>query len=171
LRRGTAVPAEVVARAGLPGRERVLAAIPSREGTWLLGTRDALVLVPAEGDEVVRIPWERVERAEWDRDKDRLDVLEVGEFGLPRPVHTYGIEDPGLLLPLVRERVSASVVLQRRVVVSGTRGFFVIARRPPSGMGELTWAYEFDRDVDPDDPAVREAAEQALHVAGEELGL
>jgi hypothetical protein len=57
------------------------------------------------------------------------------------------------------------------VVLRGRTGFFVIARRSPSGTGEITWAYEFDPGVDPDDPEVRAAAEQSLQVAAEELGL
>jgi len=64
----------------------------------------------------------------------------------------------GLLLELVRERVTASVVLQRRVITDGTRGLLVIGRRPPTGDGEVIWAYQFDAGVDPEDPAVAAAA-------------
>ena len=39
-------PETVVARAGLPRGAKVLAAAESRDGTWLLGTRDHLVIVP-----------------------------------------------------------------------------------------------------------------------------
>jgi hypothetical protein len=98
-------------------------------------------------------------------------VAEVGEFGHKRPEHVLLVDEPGRLLQLVRERVTASVVLQRRVFVSGKSGFTVIARRPPGRSGEITWAYEFDRGVDPEDPGVMRSAEQALAVAKEELGL
>ena len=81
------------------------------------------------------------------------------------------LSEPGRLLELVRERVTASVVLQRRVVVLGEKGLLVIARRPPRGDGEITWAYEFDRGVDPEDPTVMEAAKDGLRCAEEELGL
>jgi hypothetical protein len=170
----------VLERAGLRAGEKVLAGAAATDGSWLLGTRDALLVVPATGSEdsgpagpegTTRIPWEQVEHADWDRDSERLRVLEVGEFGQIRPQHTFAIEEPEQLLPLVRERVTASVVLQRRVVLGGRTGFFVIARRPPSGTGEITWAYEFDPGVDPDDPEVRAAAEQGLRLAAEELGL
>jgi hypothetical protein len=169
FKRGADVPDEVRQRAGLQPGEKVLAAAPATDGTWLLGTRDSLVIV--REDTSARIPWEQVERADWDRDRERFEVLEVGEFGKARPAYAFAIDDPGLLLQLVRERVTASVILQRRVVVSGKRGFFVIARRPPSGGGEITWAYEFDAGVDPDDPEVRGAAEQGLRMAAEEIGL
>lgn len=169
LRRGAPVPADAVARAGLPRGDKVLAAAAAADGTWLLGTRDLLVIVPA-GEPATRIPWERVETADWDRDEERLRVARVAEFGQVRPVHEYTVAEPGLLLAMIRERVTASVLLQRRVLVSGRRGLMVIARRPPRGRGEITWAYEFDVGIDPADPVVREAAARGLRAAQDELG-
>lgn len=170
FKRSVDVPDAVVRAAGLPRGEKVLAGTATRDGGWLLGTRDALVVVPADG-RPDRIVWQQVERADWDRDADRLRIAEVGEFGRPRPEHAFGIDEPGLMLDLIRERVTASVVLQRHVPVHGRKGLFVVARRAPTGDGEITWAYEFERGVDPDDPAVAEAAEAGLRAAAEELGL
>jgi hypothetical protein len=173
FKRSTGVPADVVAALSLPKGEKVLAATLARDGSWLVGTRDALLVVATDPspEQVVRIPWQLVERADWDRDAERLRVLEVGQFGAVRPSYDFEIEDPGRLLQLIRERVTASVVLQRRVVVNGKRGLYVVARRPPRGSGEITWAYEFDENVDPADPAVMAAAERGLRTAAEELGL
>jgi hypothetical protein len=168
--KGPSAPAEVVARAGLDRSEKVLAAAEARDGTWLLGSRDALVLVRSSGP-VTRIPWQGVESADWSRDDDRLRVAEVGEFGRRRPEHEFALDDPGLLLPLLRERVTASVVLQRRVSVEGKRGLSVVARRAPTGGGPIVWAYELDPGVDPDDPEVRRLADAGLRAAAEELGL
>jgi hypothetical protein len=139
------------------------------EGTWLVGTRLALVAVGPE--EVLRVPWEQVETADWDGDEQRLRVRETGEFGRVSPVHLFTVPDPGRLLPMVRERVTASVLLQRRVAVQGRRGVTVVARRSPSGTGPVVWAWEFDVGVDPAEPAVRTAAERALAAARDELGL
>jgi hypothetical protein len=164
------VPAEVLGRLSLRRGEKVLAAARAKDGSWLLGTGDALLILGPSGS-TNRIPWEQTERADWASDQDMLRVSEVGQFGLQRPEYAFEIDDPGQLLQLVRERVTASVVLQRRVVVSGKAGLFVVARRPPRGTGEITWAYEFDRGVDPEDPAVMEAAERGLRTAAEELGL
>lgn len=170
LGRTAPAPADVVARAGLPRGEKVLAAARSEDGTWALGTRDALVLLPAGDAGPTRIAWEDVQAADWSRDDDRLRVSEVGEYGRPRPVHEVVLTDPGLLLQLVRERVTASVVLQRRVEVADGRGLTVVGRRPPRG-GDVAWAYDLDDGLDPDDPAVRSAAEAGLRSAAEELGL
>ena len=98
-------------------------------------------------------------------------VSEVGEFGRVRPRHVFEVSEPRLLLELVRERVTASVVLQRRVTTAGKRGLQVIARRSPVGGGEILWAYLFDVGVDPEDPAVMAAAEAGLDAARAELGL
>ena len=158
-------PGDVLSRADLPRGEKVLASAESR-GVWLLGTRAAFVVV-AEAQHR-RIPWEQVEQATWDREESVLAVSEVGEWGLSRPVHRFTLDEPGRLLELMRERVTASVVLQRRAVVRGRKGLNVIARRAPTG-GEVGWFVEYDEGVDPDDPAVRALAGQALEQARSEL--
>jgi hypothetical protein len=87
-----------------------------------------------------------------------------------RPVHRFTIEEPGRLLELVRERVTASVVLQRHVAITGGRGLRVIARRAPRGDQPVQWLYEYDRGIDPDDPDVRRIAEEALATARDDVG-
>lgn len=167
-RRLSTVPDAVLHRAGLVRGERVLSHARAGEDTWLLGTVRALVIIDDRA--VTRLPWEQVENADWDRETERLRVREVGEWGQERPVHTLSLADPGSILELLRERVSASVVLQQRVPVEGKRGFLVIARRSPAG-GEISWMHEYDAGIDPDDPLVRLASEQALVQAHRDLGL
>ncbi|WP_223124250.1 hypothetical protein [Nocardioides marmotae] len=127
------------------------------------GTREALYL-PGR-----RLAWEEVESAHWDRDTTELLVREVCPPGVPSPVHPILLAEPGRLLELVRERVSASVVLTRHVPVSRGRGLRVVARRPASGDRALTWGYVLDEGLDPADPAVREAAERGLAAARAEV--
>jgi hypothetical protein len=154
---------------------RALAAAEAVDGTWLVGTRSELVLIaPAAGGPgpvETRIPWERVEGADWNRDESRLRVTEVGRFGEPRPSYVFTLtdEEPGTLLQLIRERVTASVVLQRGHLVSGKRGLKVVGRRSPTG-GPIAWMHEYDEGIDPDDPAVVAAAEALLRRAREDIG-
>ena len=150
--------------------ERLLAWAPVAGGQWVAGTRDALYLPGA------RLPWEEVEAADWDHDLARLRVSEVGQWGSPRVEHALQLDDtaPGetdRLLQLVRERVTASVLLTRHVRVTGRRGVRVVARRAPSGRSEVSWVYEYDEGVDPDDPFVRAAAETALAAAKADVGM
>ena len=165
------VPPEVAAQ--VPGR--ALAAVEADDGTWIVGTRAEVVLIApaAAGPAPVetRIPWEQVEDADWDRDESRLRIREVGTYGEPRAAYTFVMpeEEPSDLLQLIRERVSASVVLQRGQLVDGRRGFKVIGRRSPAG-GPIQWMFEYDDGVDPEDTAVVEAADALLRRAREDVG-
>jgi hypothetical protein len=151
-----------------PG-EWPLAWAPVQGGAWVLGTRDALYLAGA------RLPWEQVEAATWDRDRSLLRVSEVGSWGEPRAQHALTLADPGRaadrLLQLVRERVTASIVLSRHVPITGRRGVRVVGRRAPSGRSPIHWVYEYDAGVEPDDPFVQTAAAAALDTARDDLGL
>ena len=153
------------ARVDVAPGERVLAWTEATTGEVLAGTREALYLGGT------RLAWEDVEAADWDRDTEAFRVVEVGRWGEPRGEHSYVIAQPRRFLELVRERVTASVVLVRHAPVVGRRGVRVIARRAPSGDGELSWIYEYDAGIDPDDPTVRLAAETTLSRAREEVGL
>ena len=132
--------------------ERPLASATSSDGVVVSGTRDSLLI----GE--LRIPWEQIENADWDPDTSLLRVAEVGTWGEQRPVHELTFDEPGRLLELIRERVTASIVLQRHVPVRGRKGLFVIARRAPRGDAPIQWIYEFQEGIDPDDPDVRRAA-------------
>ena len=151
----------------LPG-ERVLARSESAMGT-LAGTRDALYL-PVDDARWTRVPWEQVKSADWDRESEALRVVEVGAWGETRSEHTFTLTDPGRLLELVRERVTASVVLQRHVPITGKRGVRVIARRAPRGNQGVEWFFEYDPGIDPADPFVDQAAQEALLAARDEVG-
>jgi hypothetical protein len=147
-----------------PG-ERLLAWTESTTGEVLAGTREALYL-PG-----VRLAWDDVEAADWDRDTEVFRVAEVGRWGEERRQHAFSVAEPRRLLELVRERVTASVLLVRHVPIQGHRGVRVIARRAPTGDRGLRWIYEYDAGIDPDDPTVRVAAETALAAARDEVGL
>ena len=150
--------------------ERLLAWAASADGEAVVGgTRDALYLPGG-----TRIAWEDVEAADWDADTATLHVSEVGSWGEQRPEHHLVLDEPARFLQLVRERVTASVVLQRHVALEGRRGVRVIGRRAPGAVADssqIVWIHEYDEGIDPRDTRVRLAAAQALAAAQEELGL
>lgn len=156
-------PAHLEVEVG-PG-ERVLAGASSPGGA-VAGTRDALYLPDGS-----RVSWHLLDGAEWDRESGVLTVREVGTFGRVRPVHRLELDDPRRLLELVRERVTATIVLTRHVPVGDRGGVTVIGRRPTSGPRELIWFVEYDAGVDPDAPDVVDSVEQALAAARAELGV
>ena len=143
---------------------RPLATSTTVEGLVVSGTRDALLI----GD--TSLPWEQVQSADWDKESAELVVAEVGHWGDERPVHRLKLIEPGRLLQLVRERVTASIVLQRHVPVDGRRGVFVIGRRAPTGRGPIEWIFEFQEGIDPADPAVLRVAQAALQSARDDVG-
>jgi hypothetical protein len=170
--RAERAPAAVVEAAALQRGEKVLAfaqdsmAEPAQR--WLLGTRLALyVVVP--GEDPVRMPWETIQAADWDKDTEMLTLSEVGRYGAPRAGYVVSLEDPALLLQLIRERVTASVVLQRGYLVTDKKGFKVIGRRSPNG-GPISWMHEYDAGIDPNLPEVQVAAAEALVRARADVG-
>lgn len=127
------------------------------------GTRSALYLPR-------RVPWEQVASAEWDHEESTLRVREVRPFGEQSPAHVVRLDQAGRLLQLVRERVTASIAVQRHVTVQGTRSVRVLARRPPAAHGELAWFVEYDDGLDPSDPQVDAVVQEALAVARRDVG-
>jgi hypothetical protein len=167
--RGATVPPEVLRRAALARGEKVLASAPSSDGSWLIGTRAVLVVVRPGDDPVLRLPWEQVEDAAWDQEEERFTITATGAYGEPRPAYAFTMDDPALLLQLVRERVTASIVLQLWVPVRAKQGLTVIGRRSPAG-GDVAWMHAYDRGLDPDDQEVAAVATAALAQARSEVG-
>lgn len=163
------VPAEVLDAAGV-GAGEVLGSARGDDGTWLLGTRGRLV-VAAPASPAVSLPWEQVEDAGWDRDDEAVRVRALAPYGAPRPEWRVSVTDsePGLFLQLLRERVTASVVVQRKATLHGKRGVVVACRRSPLG-GPLRYDVSFDPGVEPDDPEARALAEDLLARVRAELG-
>lgn len=152
----------------VPG-EKVLAAAETAEGQrWLLGTRRALWIVSAT-DEPVTHAWDHIQSSDWDADENTLRLSLIGSFGELRERAAHRLVEPDLLLQLVRERITASIVFQRHVAVQGKRGFRVIARRNPAG-GPITWMCDFDPGIEPDSPGTPERVEAALAQARMEIG-
>jgi hypothetical protein len=164
------LPREVRARLSLDRHERVLVSSPDAHGHWIVATDRALHVPAGDGDPAFeRIPWEQVERGEWDHEADILRITRLAPFGEPSDVRVLRLEHSERLLRLVRERVTASVIISQHVPLVGSRGVRVVARRPPGSAEELTWSLVFDEGLDPSDSSVLDAAEQALSAVRAEV--
>jgi hypothetical protein len=161
------LPAEVSASLNLERGEKVLAAAADSAGDWVIGTARALHL--GQGDGWTALPWECVERAGWDRDAEQLEVFEVADFGETQPRHVRTISDPGRLLELVHERVTASVVVTRHQPVAGSKGLRIVGRRAPGTDEPIIWSALLDDSLDPREPRVVEALERGLASARAEV--
>jgi hypothetical protein len=165
-RRARQVPAEVTSGLALIAGERVLAGALDRAGSWYVGSTLALYLPTGAGYR--RVVWEQIGHADWQRDDDRLAVVEVAVPGAAETVTVVEIDVPGRLLELIRERVTKSLVWTGYAPVRGKSGVTVVARRSPSGHGPLTWSTMMP-GLDGHDPVVRAATDRLLDEGAREL--
>lgn len=142
----------------LEAGERVLATAAAASGT-MVATNRRLLIPAAEGFRAIR--WETVENARWDRDGELLVVQEAVPIGSPPRSHRLRLDQPGRLLDVVREQVTASVVISRFVPLSGDRGVRVTGRRS-AGRTALSWVVAVDGGVRLDDPSVRARVDEAV---------
>jgi hypothetical protein len=166
--RRASLPADVRSALPLGSGERPMAYAQSRDGLWWVGTPAALYL--PRGSEWVRLPWEVIEHAEWEQDSGTLLVTEAADFGERQQQYRADLNDASRLLQLIRERVTASVVLTRFVPVEGRAGMTLVGRRAPGTDGEIEWSFVLGAGLEPEDPRLREIAQQALVEAARELG-
>lgn len=160
------LPPEVSNRLQLAKGDRILAYAPMNTG-WLIGTRHVLAIV---AESVELWPWEQLQGAQWDQETAILTVEAIGEFGQPRPRVEAKLDNPRRFLQLVRERITATVVIQRRFPIDGEQGFRVIARRSPA-TGEIEFMVEFDPGVNPEDERISALAQRGISLIQGELGL
>jgi hypothetical protein len=82
-------------------------------------------------------------------------------MGSPARNHRLRFEQPGRLLDVIREQVTASVVISRYVPVDGERGVRVTGRRRAGQVG-LRWVVAVDTGLDLADPSVRALVDTAV---------
>jgi hypothetical protein len=140
----------------LENGERALASAASAAGSVV--ATDRRLLIPAP-DGYHSIGWDRVDRAAWDGDAEVLVVAESAPLGSPRRDHRLRVEDPRRLLDVVREQVTASVVLTRHVPIDGSLGVRVTGRRRRDG---IAWLVAVDDGLRLDDPAIRRLVDAAV---------
>ena len=153
-------------------KDDVLAAVQLTDDQWVAGTRSAVYL-PTDGSDAVRpVGWEKIERAGWDSEASVLTVFETTDFGTPLRTTELKVDDPGRFGQLLRERVDASIVVQRHVPLVGKRGVRIVGRRNPATTdAAVTWNFVLDKGLEPDHPGVLDAAETALGRVRDEFGI
>ncbi|GGK62753.1 hypothetical protein Sme01_04810 [Sphaerisporangium melleum] len=142
----------------LEAGERVLVHARTPDGGYVVATDRALRL-PGEA----ALPWYRVDRAMW----DQQGLVVVGTDGVR---HRVELPDPGRLPEAVRERVTATILVNRHVRLGERGGVRLVARRVP-GQETADWGFVFDPGLDPADPGLRAAAEQVLERLRRTLGV
>ncbi|NBE99176.1 hypothetical protein FE391_37440 [Nonomuraea sp. KC401] len=151
------LPADVRRSLTMERGERVLTFTHTPDG-HVVATNLALHL--ADG---TRLPYEQIDRASWDEEGMRVLTTD-GRW------HAERIAEPRMLPETLRERVNATIVVNKHVDLPGKGGVRLVARRKPGGE-VLGWTFVFDDGLDPEDPGLRAQAEQALEGMRRSMGV
>ena len=154
------LPGTVAAMLGIRPGERVIAwaSAPGADATqtnFTAATERALY-VQEIGE---RIPWDRISKAAWD--EPLLELVILDDDGQPDRVVRVRAEEARDLPAAVHDRVTASVVVSERVDLGDGAGALMVARRA-SDEDAVRWSIVFDAGLDPSNPALRDAADDAL---------
>ncbi|GAA2870337.1 hypothetical protein GCM10010517_30530 [Streptosporangium fragile] len=147
------MPAEV--RAAVDPADRVLTYAEGPDG-YVIAADRALYLGGT------RMPWFQVDRGSWD--EEGLTVVTTDGRS-----HRARLPEPGRVPEAVRERVTASIVVNQYVPLDARGGVRLVARRAEAD--RLVWEFVFDAGLDSDDPGLRALAEQALEETRRSFGV
>ncbi|MET9779866.1 hypothetical protein [Nocardiopsis alba] len=175
---GRDVPAEI--RSRLRRGERVLAhasvaaapggtPLPYDGPPLLVATTRALYL--PDGRDVL---WQNIDQARWGTETFTFVEEGHGEHIIRlRSEETGDAVDYRRMAEAVSERVTSTILVNRFVPFpspDSTRGFRLVARRPPLG-GEIDWRVHLGEGLDPEDPELSEAVSRALSLLREQMGV
>ncbi len=103
------------------------------------------------------VGWHEMERGGWDVETRRLSWLRYdGAEG------SVGLGEPGRVPELFRERVAASIAVQKFVALAGERGVTITARRDLGDESEITWHSSLTRGLTWQTEGVRDAVDRAV---------
>jgi len=160
--RRAALPDDVRVRLDLAPRERILAWADDGAGRLVVASESALHVqrIPPEYS---RLGWEQIERASYDS-----GVLTVVlEPGLGAATLRIPVGDGRDLPVVVRDRVTASVVVDRFVALDGEAGARITGRRGADR--KVIWRLDLDPGLDTNREAVL-ASKEALAEVQAEVG-
>jgi len=118
-----------------------------------------------EGSGWRHVPWHLVEHGGWNAESRSLSwTLYGGRRG------RVGLSEPGRLPELFRERVAATIVVERFVPIRGERGVTITARRDLGEGGGLSWHSSLTRGLTWSAEGVEEEAARATAELQSEYG-
>jgi len=136
------------------GRVRILAWAPGPAAFAILSVGGLAIGTAAE---FRHLGWHEIERGGWDVERTRL----IWKLYDAPPEHLE-LTEPGRVPEVFRERVAASIAVERFVPLTGERGVVVTARRELTGNGPPEWHATLTRGLRWDTPGVPEAVETVL---------
>ena len=107
------------------------------------------------------VGWHEIERGGWNAELQKLTWV---HYAVPGEVPARGsleLTDPGRFSELFRERIEATIAVERFVPLAGERGVIIAARRDLSGSGAVAWHGTLTRGLSWQTTGVRDAVDQA----------
>ena len=140
---------------------------PTRILGWAKTPTGFCIASPASfsfGDQLgwEHLGWHEIERGRWNAELNKLSWV---CYAAPGEAPTRGeleLTEPGRLPELFRERISATIAVERFVPLAGERGVIIAARRDLGGSGAVVWHSTLTRGLSWQIDGVRAAVDQAM---------
>lgn len=115
-----------------------------------------------DADDWQHCGWHEIQRGGWNAERRELNWIEIADPDEIARRRTLPLTEPGRMPELFRERVAATIAVERFVPIAGERGVIVTARRDLSRDGSISWRSSLTRGLSWQTEGVREAAERAV---------
>lgn len=148
----------------VPKGERIMATAlgpKAYEPAVVIATDKALYF--ATNTEPDRISWTQIAKANWE--EPWLEITTNQDV-----VIKLYLDPCGQVPPMVRDRVTASVLFRETLTLDIEGTITAIGRREPNST-EISWLIEFHGDLDPSDPLTAASADRALAELRNTLGV
>jgi len=159
--------AELRTALGLQRGERVLAVAYDPDGRALVAT-DRDLLLQRRPPAYDRIGWDTIDKATYS--DGLLRITRVDDAGVSGGGLKIPLDEPGTFPVVVRDRVTASIVVSQPVTIGEGKAIRVVARRRPD-RESLAWGYVIEPGVHAGDPEVVAAAREAVASVRLEAGI
>lgn len=142
-----------------PGRPRRILAWASTPEGFAIGSPSLLSCSTSAPEDPWRhLGWHEIERGGWDAETSRLGWV---RYGGER--ESVGLVEAGRLPEVFRERVAASIVLEKYVPVLNNRQVLISGRRDlADGGSAISWHGTLGRGLSWQTPGVRAAVDEAI---------
>jgi hypothetical protein len=140
---------------------------PARILAWAATPTGLCIASPAafsygSDDGWEHIGWHVIERGSWNAELRRLSWVLYAAPGEVAARGSIELTDPGRMPELFRERISATIAIEKFVPLSGERGVTVAARRDLGGGGAVSWHGTLTRGLSWQTDGVPAAVDQAM---------
>jgi hypothetical protein len=108
------------------------------------------------------VGWHQIERGSWNAELRRLCWVLQAAPGERSRRGSLELIEPGRMPELFRERIVATIAIEKFVPLAGERGVTITARRDLGGSGAIAWHSTLTRGLSWQADGVRAAVDQAM---------